>query len=128
MEMIHGAMLPIRGIMVDCAGELSVFIIASNALLRSSSRDPNASKLYPNPKGRKKHSIRVRDSMQQIQLARNDNAWEKGHFTCKPDDVQRYAVHSSKNIHRHAVGWTVMNLPLPKFTHLSAGSNISGTR
>jgi len=53
MEMIHGAMLPIRGMMVDCAGELSVFIIASNALLRSSSRDSSASKLYPNPEGKK---------------------------------------------------------------------------
>ena len=51
--MIHGATLPISGMMVDWAGELSVFIIASNALLRSSSRDFNASKLYPNPEGEK---------------------------------------------------------------------------
>ena len=65
MEMIHGAMLPISGMIVDCAGELSVFIIASNALLRSSSRDFNASKLYPNPEeGEKKHSLRVRIPIQ----------------------------------------------------------------
>ena len=60
MEMTHGATLPMSGMMVDCAGELSVFIIASNALLRSSSRDFNASKLYPNPGEKKTHSLRVR--------------------------------------------------------------------
>lgn len=41
-------------------------------------------------------------------------------FTCKSDDVQRYTIHSSENICCHAVGWTLMNLRLPKFTYLLA--------
>ena len=49
------------------------------------------------------------------------------YLTCKSDDVQRYAIHSSENIRRHAIGWAVVDLRLPKFTHLVA-LNRSGVR
>ena len=120
MEMIQGAILPMRGIIVDCAGELSVFIIASNALLRSSSRDSKASNLYPKPRMRR---YRVRAP---IQRANNDRGVAP--LTCKSDDVQCYAIHGGQNVHFHAVRRAVMNLSLPKIAHLSTAQNASGTR
>ena len=45
---------------------------------------------------------------------------EKRYLTCKSDDVQRYAIHGSQNIRRHAVGWAIVNLRLPNITHLLA--------
>lgn len=48
-------------------------------------------------------------------------------LTRKSNDVQRYAIHSSENVRCDAVGWTVMNLRLPEFAHLSA-SNMLKTR
>ena len=84
--MIQGAILPIRGMMVDCAGELSDFIMASNALLRSSSRDLNASKLYPNPVWETRS-----ESGSRTITGRAMAAWEEGEagmeLTCKSDDV-----------------------------------------
>jgi len=76
-------------------------------------------KAVSKPWGREReHSIRVR-----VPIQRSGGK----DLTCKSDDVQRYAIHGGENIGRHAIGWTVMDLRLPEFTHLLA-SNKSGTR
>jgi len=59
-----------------------------------------------------------------IQQARNDRMWERQierSLTCKSDDVQRYAIHGSQNIRRHAVGMGYCEFETAKH-HTSVGA------